>query len=190
MPLRFVIPRSFHPPASLLGRRVRRGARDARQAESLYVVVAALVLCAGALASQWGWIAWGTDPDTAVAYFVAQTVGWLLLAGTCLAGWRPRAVVVARERMLDVRQGDEALSLHYGRIASAERITAAAYHRHWRRYAATRVFVNRLPDELLLLRTAAGPVVLGLAAPDLDRLEAHLAEHVEAPVDARLVRAA
>ena len=190
VPLRFVIPRSLYPPASLLGRLVRRGARDARQAESLYVVTAALVLCLATLSSQWGWIGWGTDPDTAVAYFVAQVVGGVLLVGTCLLGWRPRVVVAAHERKLDVQQGAEALSLHYGQVASAERITAEAYHRHWRRYAATRAFVGRLPEELLLLRTEAGPVVLGLAAPDLDRLESHLADRVEAPVDARLVRAA
>lgn len=190
MPLRFAIPRSLYPPAALLGQLIRRVARDARQAESLYVVAAALVLCVGMLASQWGWIAFGTDPDTAVAYFAAQVVGGALLVGTCLVGWRPHVVVTAHERKLDVQQGAEALSLHYGRIASVERITADAYHRHWRRYAATRAFVGRLPDELLLLRTVAGPVVLGLTAPDLDRLEAHLADRVEAPVDARLVRAA
>jgi hypothetical protein len=190
VPLRFVIPRSLYPPASLLGRLVRRWAGDARQAESLYVVAAALVLCVGMLISQWGWIVFGTDPTSAVAYFAAQVIGGAVLVGTCMLGWRPRVVVTARDRMLDVRQGAEALSLHYGRIHAAERISADAYHRHWRRYAATRAFVGRLPDELLLLRTPSGPVVLGLGAPDLDRLETHLADCVETSVDAHLVRAA
>lgn len=192
VPLRLVIPRSLYLPASPLGRGVRRWAHDARQAESLYFVALALVLCLATLAGQWGWIAFGTTPDGApsLAFLAAQVGGGLVLAGTCLLGWRPRVVVTARPETLDVRQGDEALTFHHGRIAAVERITAKDYHRHWQRYAATRAFVNRLPDELLLLRTAGGPVVLGLATPDLDRLEAHLAEHLEAARPERLIRAA
>lgn len=192
VPLRFTIPRSLYLPASPLGRAVRRWAHDARQAESLYFVALALVLCLATLAGQWGWIAYGTTPDGAPSptFFAVQVVGVLVLVATCLLGWRPRVTVIARDEALDVRQGDEALSLHHGRIAAVERITAEVYHRHWRRYAATRAFVNRLPDELLLLRTASGPIVLGLAAPDLDRLEAHLAEHLEAARPERFVRAA
>ncbi|NNF58181.1 MAG: hypothetical protein HKN04_08055, partial [Rhodothermaceae bacterium] len=75
-------------------------------------------------------------------------------------------------------------------IECTERITADACHRHWRRYAATQAFVNRLPDELLLLRTTSGPVVLGLAPDALDRLEAHLAEHLEVESAEPLIRAA
>lgn len=190
MPLRLVIPRSLHPPASLLGRLVRRRARDARQAESLYLVAVALVLCVGALVSQWGWIAVGAGPDVAPGYVVAQIVGGALLVGACLLGWTPPVVVTAHDGGLDVRQGAETVSLPYEWIHAAERISADAYHRHWRRYAATHAFVGRLPDELLLLRTDAGPIVLGLAAPDLDRLEAHLADRLDAPIGARLVRAA
>lgn len=192
VPLRLTIPRSLHLPASPLGRGVRRWAHDARQAESLYFVALALMLCLATLAGQWGWIVYGTTPDGApsLTFFAIQVVGGLVLGATCFLGWRPRVVVTARDEILDVRQGDEALSLHHGRIAAVERITAEDYHRHWRRYAATRAFVNRLPDELLLLRTASGPVVLGLAAPDLDRLETHLADHLEVARPERLVRAA
>lgn len=192
MPLRLTIPASLYLPASPLGRGVRRWAHDARQAESLYFVALALVLCLATLAGQWGWLLYGTMPDgsPSLAFFAAQVGGGLVLIVTCLLGWKSRVVITARDEALDVRQGHEALSLHHGRIEAAERITAAAYHRHWRRYAATRTFVNRLPDELLLLRTASGPVVLGLAAPDLDRLENHLAEHLETARPERFVRAA
>lgn len=189
VPIRFVIPRSLYPPASLLGRLVRRWARDARQAESLYLVALALTLCLGTLAGQWGWILWGTAPDgtPSLAFAAAQLGGGLLLAATCLLGWRAPVEIVAREDALDVRRGPEVLSLHWARIEASERISAEAYHRHWQRYAATRVFVGRLHDELLLLRTADGPLVLGLAPADLDRLEAALAVSLDA---APLVRAA
>lgn len=192
MPLRLTIPRSFYLPASPLGRLVRRWTHDARQAESVYFVVVALVLCFATLAGQWGWIAFGTTPEGApsLAFFGVQIVGGLVLAATCLVGWRSPVVVIARDEALDVRQGDRALSLHYGRIASAEPITAEVYHLHWRRFAATRAFVNRLPDDLLLLHTASGPVVLGLAADDCDRLREHLADRLDALHPEPFVRAA
>ena len=192
VPIRFTIPRSLYLPASPLGRLVRRWARDARQAESLYLVALALVLCLATLAGQWGWIAYGTTPEStpSLTFFAVQVGGGLALVATCLLGWRPRVVVTAREEALDIRQGNEAISLHYGRITSAERITAGAYHRHWRRFAATRPFVNRLPEELLLLHTASGPVVLSLAPLDLDRLEAHLAARLSVLRTEPLVRAA
>jgi hypothetical protein len=193
VPLRFDTPPSFYPPASLLGRLVGRWARDHRQAESFYFVAAALVLCVGSLLSQWGWVAFGTSgPDGLPEpwYFAVQIVGGLLLGAGCLLGWKPAVAVAAHEDGLDIRRGTEAVSLHYDRIRAAERISADAYHRHWRRYAATRAFVNRSPAELLLLRTASGPLVLGLAPDDLDRLEVHLAERTEIPTAAPLVRAA
>ncbi|MEP0547720.1 MAG: hypothetical protein ABJF88_12370 [Rhodothermales bacterium] len=193
MPLRFVTPPSFYPPASLLGRLAGRWAQDRRQAESFYFVAAALVLCVGSLLSQWGWVAFGAIGPGGTPepwYFAVQIVGGLLLGGVCLLGWKPAVTVEAHEGGLDVRQGTEALSLPYARIHAAERISADAYHRHWRRYAATRAFVNRLPAELLLLRTASGPLVLGLAPEDLDRLEAHLAVRTEVQTSAPLVRAA
>lgn len=192
VPLRLTIPRSFCLPASPLGRLIRRWAHDRRQAESIYFVVVALVLCFATLAGQWGWIAFGTTPEgtPSLAFFGVQVIGGLLVATTCLIGWRPAVAITARDEALDVRQGNEAISLHYGRITSVERITAEAYHLHWRRFAATRAFVNRLPDDLLLLHTASGPVVLGLPPSDLDHLEAHLAERLTSAQPKSLVRAA
>ncbi len=193
MPLRFVAPPSFYPPASLLGRLVARGARDDRQAESFYFVAAALVLCVGSLLSQWGWVAFGTSGPGGTPepwYFAVQIAGGLLLGGGCLLGWKPAVVVTAHEAYLHIRQGAGAVSLHYGRIHGAERVSAAAYHRHWRRYAATRAFANRLPAELLLLRTASGPLILGLPPEDLDRLELHLDGRLAGRPTEHLVRAA
>lgn len=178
-------PPAFHPASSLLGRALRRPIADARQAESLYIVAVALVTVAVALLGQWGWMHWGDS----FAYAAVQGVVWLLVGAVCFAGWRPRLHVRARAEALHISRGAEALVLPWRRIEAAERVSAESYHRHWRRYAATRAFVNRLPEELLLLRTGAGPVVLGLAAADLARLEAHLAERLDA-ASVPLVRAA
>ncbi len=192
MPLRLTIPRAFHPPAALLGRWIRRRARDARQAESRYIVAAALVLTVASLVSQWSWILLGEGAlGSPLALWVlgAHVAGGLLLGWGCLWGWKPAVTVVVGTAGVEIGQGDDTLTLAHGDIERAERITAAAYHRHWRRYAATHAFVNRLPTELLLLRTDAGPVVLGLAPADLDRLDFYFAERLDGQVVDRLVPA-
>ena len=186
-----IAPPAFHPPSSLLGRLVRRWAKDGRQAESLYIVVAALVLVGVTLAGQWGWVLWGLAPDGSpnVAYFAAQFVGGLVVGGSCLLGWRRPVRVEIGDDGIQIARGPDTLTLVWKEIDSAERIYADAYYRHWRRYTATRVFVNRTRDDLLLLRTAEGPVVLGLPDAEFARLDALLAEHLE-PAVPRYVRAA
>ena len=87
MSLRFVVPRSLHLPAAPLGRLVRRRAADARRAESLYYVAAALVLTAGTLLGQWGWIAFGicAAGGATLATWVAHARGWPFVAA-CVVG--------------------------------------------------------------------------------------------------------
>ena len=179
-------PPAFHPASSPLGRALRRRSADARQAEGLYVVAAALVVVGAALLGQWGWIRWSAAP---LAYGTALGAAWLLVGAACFAGWRPRLHVRAHAGRLEIQRGAEGLGLAYAQVEAVERITAEAFHRHWRRYAATRAFVNRLPRELLLLRTEHGPVVLGLPPAELARLESHLAGHLDA-APLPLVRAA
>ncbi len=190
--MHLTVPPAFHPPSSLLGRLVRRWSADERQAASRYIVAAALVFVAVTLAGQWGWVLWstGADGDPALGYFLAQGVAGLVMSGVCLLGWRQPIHVRADANGLAVRRGAETLVLAYGEVQSAKRITADAYHRHWQRYAATRAFVNRLPADLLLLHTARGPVVLGLTAADLGRLDAHLAGQLEPDRTRRFVHAA
>lgn len=193
MPLRLTIARAFYPPAAPLGRWVQRRARDARQAESLTIIAIALVFTAATLASQWSWILLGEaalDSALALWVLVAHVVGGGLLGWLCLWGWTPAITVEAEADGLEVTQEESVLSLAYETIDHTERITADAYHRHWRRYAATLAFVNRLPETLLLLRTPSGPVILGLAPADLDLLDAHLADRLDVQVEGPLVRAA
>ena len=184
-------PPVFHPASSPLGKLVRRWIDDERRAESVYIVVAALLLVVASLAGQWGWVLWGTENgDPHLGYFAAQLVGGGLAAGYCLLGWRRPIQVWAGPDRLEIQRGPDTLSISYIGIQSTERIPATVYHSHWRRYARTRSFVNRLSDEVLLLRTDQGPVVLCLAEADLVRLAAHLDERLEPAHGRRLVRAA
>lgn len=190
--MHLIAPPAFHPPSSLLGRLVQRWTEDRRQAESLFIVAVALVLVVAMLAGQWSWVLWGLGPDGSpnLAYFVAQIVGGLIVGGGCLLGWRRPVHVRLEDEGLAIRRGAETLVVALGEVTAAERITADAYHLHWSRYAVTQIFVNRVEDALLLLRTTRGPVVLGLPTSDMEHLEAHLIEYLEHPSSLRLVRAA
>ncbi|MDX1532566.1 MAG: hypothetical protein R3362_13635, partial [Rhodothermales bacterium] len=95
-------------------------------------------------------------------------------AGSARGGWTPAVRGGGGGGAPPPRLGPAARSIALSRIHAVERVPALAYHRRWRRYAAVRAFVNRIPPEVLLLRTAGGPVVLGLPEPELDRLEAFL----------------
>ena len=183
-------PAALHPASSLLGRFVRRWSADTRQAESRYIVAAVLLLGTAALIGQWAWVIWGGEGADALAYFAAQAIGGVAVCTFCLLGWRRPIHVHADREGLVVQRGVEGVTLAFDAIQSTKRISTDAYYRHWRRYAATRSFVNRPEDELLLLTTDHGPVVLGLPTDAFQKLEAHLAACVTAGEARHLVRAA
>ena len=178
----FHISGRFHPGYSLLGRWLRRTTGDARRAEALLIValVGLLVVLAGGQALAWmllqDVLEVAPRAPEAAAFWLAQlgaALGYVLFG---LVGFQPPITVTCMPGALVLCQGGRTLALPYHAIASAEPVSALRFHRHWRRYAATHVFVNRIPDPLLLLRTTSGPVVLGLSAGD----QAALVEHLEA----------
>lgn len=161
---------------------MRRAAGDRRRAEALLIaaLVGGLLLLAGGQSVAWLLLRETIEQQprgsVTVLFWLGQlgaALGFVLLG---LVGFQPPITVTCTPNGMMLRQGDRALALPYPTIASAATVSALAFHRHWRRYAATHVFVNRIPDELLLLRTTAGPVVLGLAPAD----QTALVEHLEA----------
>ncbi|QXD16494.1 hypothetical protein GQ464_005975 [Rhodocaloribacter litoris] len=185
MSLSYVVPRRFDPTRSLLGCAIRRRVRDARRAEACFIVGLAGVLLALILAQ---YLAWALLHETIRAGGTAGTIFWLaqpglllVCLGTCVLGFRPAIRITAGAGGLCVEQGGEVCRLAYAEIRGVETISALRFHRHERRYAATRAFVNRLEDPLLLIRTAEGPVVLGLRPADTLHLRDHLAVRVRVP---------
>lgn len=166
----FHIPGRFYPPASPLGRWLRRRAADEWQAEGRYLVVLTLLVTALVLAHL---LAWTVLPPTLPAVLTAggATMGILLLA---TVGRQPAIAVSIDRRRLRVRQGARALDVPLDGIVDCEVVDAEAYHRHWRRYSGTHRYVNRVPKRMLLLHTEDGPVALGLMLPALERLQACL----------------
>lgn len=178
MSLDVYIPRRFHPPHSLLGRWLQRRLGDARQAEAVYYLVLTGIALGLVLLQYLTWAVFEApirgNPSLARAYGLGTFAVLGVVVGTCLVGWKPPIRVRVAGRALLIRQGRRLVRVPLQTIETVACIPALRYHRHERRYAATRSFVNRLEPELLLIRTCGGPVVLSLPAPERARLHALL----------------
>jgi hypothetical protein len=176
----FTISRRFHPAYSLLGRWMRRWLDDDRRAEALFILVLSGVALTLLLSQYLAWallkpfIAAAPDGPAALAFWIGQVGALGLVIGTCVVGFQPAITVTADTDRLRLRQHDRVLVVPYAAIGDVSIISARRYHRHWRRYAATHTFVNHPDDDLLLLRTDIGPVVLSLAPDDREVLLDHL----------------
>jgi hypothetical protein len=173
--------RSYHPSYSVLGRAVRTWVSDRLRGEALFIVVLTGLSLALLMAHYLGWALLKptllANPSWQTMFWGGQVVSVLVLLGIGLVGFRPPVRVTCASDAVVVSQGDRSCTLSPASIKDIATISARRYHRHYRRYAATQVFVSALPDEVILLRTEDGPVVLALSDPDAqaalrDRLEA------------------
>ncbi len=172
----FYVPRRFHPAYSLLGRYVQRVIGDERRAEALFLVVLSMILLGLLLVQCLAW----TFLNPAASW-LSQVGALTLCVVTCVLGYKPAITVTCTEIGLCLCQGLRALKLDYTEITSIETISALLFHRHYRRYAATEAFVNRMERDLLLLETTHGPVVIGLPPRDHAALVLHLEAQQTSP---------
>lgn len=183
----FYVPRRFHPAYSLLGRWLQRRLGDARRAEAVYLILLTGLLLALLLGNYLAWAvlepavtAAPTGP-TAVAFWAAQIAGLGLCMLLGFVGYRPRVAVTVQDHALHLEQGARSLVLPFHTVTAVRTVSAGCFHRHYARYAATQVFVSRLPDEVLLFETGEAPVIVGLPPEDRATL-LHLLENHLAPV--------
>jgi hypothetical protein len=118
-----------------------------------------------------------------------QVISVLLLAGLGLIGFRPAVRVTCTSDAVELRQGSRFQTIPHSSIATVDTISTVRFHRHYRRYAATQVFVAELSGDVICLDTEEGPVIVsfsdsGTQAALLDRLQA---EH--SPTRAPVARA-
>lgn len=164
----FRIPGRFHPPSSLLGRILLRRLRDPLRAEAWYLLGAGAIAVAlilgyflgGAIA---GRAPSGGDPTLRWTLALGAAAVLLLTAGY---GRQDPIVVRVEPAAVTVEQSGEATRVPIDAIRRAERVSARTYHRHHRKYARVRRFVNRPPETVLLLHADRGPVALGLTPED------------------------
>lgn len=171
--------RAYHPSASLLGRAIRSWVDDRLRGEALYLVALTGLTLAVLMAHYLGWALlkplFAEHPSWQTWFWGGQVISVLALIGVGLIGFRPAVYATCRRDALELSQGGRSLTLPYTDITDIEILSAVRYHRHYRRYAATRIFLSALPEEVLLLRTPDGPVVVGFSDPDDQRaLHRHL----------------
>lgn len=176
----FESPRSYDPSYSLLGRLLRSWTGDRLRGEALFIVVLTGLALALLMTHYLGWALLKStltaNPSWQMLFWAGQLASVAVLAGVGLVGLRPGVTVHCTPDGLELTQGRRTCALSYDAVEHSDTISATQYHRHYRHYAATQPFVGSLSDEVLLLRTSRGPVVISLADPDE---QAALHAHVE-----------
>ncbi len=181
----FHAPRRFHPGYSWLGRWLRRRT-DRLQGEALHMLImtaAALVLL---LIHYLSWTllheAFSTAPGLEAGYWLTQLALLAGILGTGAVGFRPALTVTCDADVLHVTQGSRRMEVALDAVSAVEPIAAQRYHRHERRYAATRVFIGTLGGTVLLVRRAnGGPIIIGLSSDAQTALHEHLATALARP---------
>lgn len=176
---------SFDPSYSLLGRAFRYGIGDRLRGEALYIVAVTGLALVLLMTHYLGWAllqpVFTDHPSWQLLFWAGQLASAVIWGVVGLVGLRPGVTVSCTSSTVKLHQGGRTYTVPYDGLDRVVPISATTYHRHYRRYAATKIFVSRVPDELLLLRTPDGPVVVGL--PDADD-RAALKRHLEtAPMD-------
>ena len=165
----FRVARRFHAGHSVLGRALRRSTGDRRYAEALQILILTAFGLGVLLFHYLSWTLLPAEASPAVQGGLALVEIGLVMGGAGLGvvGVQPALTVTvdAAAQTLTLRQGPRQLALPMDAIDAVGRRPARAFHRHERRYAATRVFIGRWHDAVVLLRTARGPVAIGLATP-------------------------
>lgn len=183
----FQSPSSFDPSYSLLGRAFRYGTGDRLRGEALYIVALTGLAVVLLMTHYLGWAllqpVLANDPSGQMLFWAGQLASAVVWGMVGLVGIRPGVTVSCSASAVKLHQGGRTYVVPYDGLDHVDSISATTYHRHYRRYAATKVFVSQVPDELLLLRTPHGPVVVGLSDPDdRDALRHHLeTTTIEAP---------
>jgi hypothetical protein len=189
----FRSPRTFDPRYSLLGRAFRAWTGDRLRGEALFVVALTGLALALLMCHYLGWAllqpVLTENPDWQMLFWVGQLASAGVWAALGLVGVRPAVTVACTSSALELAQGPRRRTVPYDALEAVDTISATTYHRHYRRYAATAVFAGALREEVLLLRTERGPVVVGLAdAEAQDALQAHV-EPAEADASAPVPQA-
>lgn len=176
----FESPRSYDPTYSLLGRLLRYWTGDRLRGEALFVVVLTGLALVLLMAHYLGWALLKPvlveNPSWQMLFWAGQLASVAILGALGLVGMRPGVTVACSPEGLDLEQGRRTCTVPYDAVEAVDTVAPTRYHRHYRHYATTAVFVGALSDEMLLLRTTRGPVVVSLADPEA---QAALRTHVE-----------
>lgn len=183
-PITFQIPRVFHMAHAPLGRLLRARTADRRLAESRFILIVVFVVLGLMLVNQFAWafvraeaVANPQGPE-AIGFWLSQIALGLVFLVTCVIGFKPRFTATLTDSGLELRDKRHLHEVPYAEIESVDVVSALDFHRHYRRYRQTRVFVNRLGNEVVLIRTTNGPVVVGMPESDRQAFKSQLEERL------------
>ena len=174
----FRSPRTFSLSHSLLGRAIRYITGDRLRGEALYILTITSLALGVLMAHYLGWallqpaMQAGNTESWELTFWLAQvtSVAVLLLIGGI--GFRPAvsATVDSEQEHLSLQQGSDELTLSLSDVHEVSIVSARLFHLHYRHYAATRLFIGSLHDEVIILRTPHGPVAVAIADGDAGSL--------------------
>ncbi len=163
----------FSPLARLLARKIG----DVRRAENLFILASVGLFLTLMLGNQIGWafireeVLARPEGPLAITFWAIQLAAAFLYVFGCVVGFKPEMVVTWTPDGLHIESQGSVRFFAAEHIRTVQPIDPLTYHRHFRRYAATHIVVNRLPEELLLVDTVEGPLVIGLEADDRTLLQ-------------------
>ncbi len=184
---------SYDPSYSLLGRLLRYWTGDRLRGEALFIVALTGLALALLMSHYLGWALLKPvlvdNPSWQLLFWAGQLASVAALSAVGLLGVRPGVTVACTPTGLELEQGSRTRTVDHDAIEQVDTVSATQYHRHYRRYAATDVFVGNLDNEVILLRTPDGPVAIALADPEeqaellahLDTVAADVPEPVPQP---------
>lgn len=164
--------RTFDCSYSLLGRLIRTWTGDRLRGEALFIVILTGLGLLLLLAHYLGWallqpVLTGEGAEAAqLKFWTAQVVSFLVLVSVGVLGLRPPVHARLDDDGLHLQQGNRHLHLTLDAIDEVRIIDARRFHRHYRRYAATRIFAARPGASVLLIDTDAAPVIVALSSED------------------------
>jgi len=178
--VQFLISGRFHVGYSLLGRWLQRRLRDHRRASARFIVVFAGLL-AGLVIAQY--LAWAILSPTIKAapggleaqiFWYGQLGAGFLFFLTSILGFQPAIRIFGTADGLIIRRAGATHFIAYSDVERISECTPTVFYRHYALYAQTKAFVNRLEEDVLLIKTASGDVVIGLGTMDREALWAFL----------------
>ena len=158
----------WDPTYSVMGRWVQHRVADRWQAQAYTILMASGLVVALVVASFLAWGIWGeaiaADPEGPVAlrFWWVQAVTFVGALVLTLVGWSPSMEVTVDDASLTVATPQAAHTMPRWTIERVASISTTTYHRHYRRYAGTTLFVGALPAQLLVVESEAYCWVLGL----------------------------
>lgn len=168
----------FSPPYSLLGVLLRRIIADRRQAEGAYLLIIPSLILLVLLGSimAWPYVAADILADargaTAVRYFTVQASCALVVLVLGGVGFAPAVHVKVNDHTLTVRQGSRRRSLPLSVIQDWAVVTSLDFHRQYRYLLNVEAYIGRMTSQVMVLRSGASQVAIGLREEDCETLGA------------------